>query len=183
MKIISWNCAGAYRNKIDKILELKPDITVIQECESLNTLKATCKDKLPLKSFWFSEHDHNKGVGIFFYNDYEILSIEYYSIIEFIVPLRIKNKFNFHLFAIWAMQGRGEGSAYTGQVERAVNKYYKNILENNESILIGDFNSPHIEESVDKPRIEYSLVESFKDLGVSSAYHVTDVNYFCNPQK
>lgn len=72
--MISWNCQGAYRNKIDKILELKPDIAVIQECESSVSLRVACKDKLPIKSFWFSERDHNKGVGIFFHNDYEILS-------------------------------------------------------------------------------------------------------------
>lgn len=171
MRIISWNCGGAYRNKIDRILELKPDIAVIQECESLDDMRIICKDKLPLKSLWFSERDHNKGVGIFFHNDYEILSIEYYSRIEFIVPMRIKNKFDFYLFAIWAMQGRGEGSAYTGQVERAVQKYYKDILENNESILIGDYNSPHIDEPVNEPEIEYSLIDLFRDLGIFSAYH------------
>lgn len=171
MRIVSWNCAGAYRDKIHKIIELKPDIAVIQECESLDELKEHCKDNIPQKNFWFSERDYNKGVGIFFYDDFEILSIEYYSSIEFIVPLRIKNEFDFYLFAIWAMQGRGEGATYTGQVERAVNKYYKNILENHASILIGDYNSPHIELPVDKPRIEYSLVDSFRNLGILSAYH------------
>lgn len=171
MRIVSWNCAGDYRDKIHKIIELKPDIAVIQECECLDELKEQRKDNIPQKSFWFSERDHSKGVGIFFYNDFNILSIEYYSKIEFIVPLRIKNKFDFYLFAIWAMQGRGEGAAYTGQVERAANKYYKNILENHPSILIGDYNSPHIELPVDKPRIEYSLVDSYRNLGISSAYH------------
>lgn len=171
MRIVSWNCGGAYRNKIDKILELEPDIAVIQECESLDDLKASAKAKIPEKSFWFSERDHNKGVGIFFYTDYEILSIQYYSRIEFIVPIRIRNEFDFYLFAVWAMEGRGEGSAYTGQVERAVNKYYKDILKNNDSILVGDYNSPNIHKPVDEPEIEYSLVDSLKDLGIHSAYH------------
>lgn len=171
MRIISWNCAGAYRNKIHKIEDLKPDIAVIQECENLNELRAANDVNVPVKSFWFSERDHNKGVGIFFYGDFDILSIEYYSLVEFIVPLRIKNGLDFYLFAIWAMIGRGEGSAYTGQVEKAVNKYYKTILKTNEAILIGDFNSPHIEKSVDKPRIEYSLVDLFRDLGIFSVYH------------
>ncbi|GAH01772.1 unnamed protein product, partial [marine sediment metagenome] len=30
MRIISWNCQGGYRNKIDKVLELSSDIAVIQ---------------------------------------------------------------------------------------------------------------------------------------------------------
>ncbi|MFC2165397.1 endonuclease/exonuclease/phosphatase family protein [Acidobacteriota bacterium] len=171
MRIVSWNCAGAYRDKIHKILELKPDIAVIQECECLDALRESRKDKIPQKSLWFSDIDHNKGVGIFFYDDSEILSIEYYSRIEFIVPLRIKSKFEFYFFAIWAMQGRGEGVAYTGQIERAVNKFYKNILMKHPSVLIGDYNSPNIELPVDKPRINYSLVDSLKELNIVSAYH------------
>jgi len=91
MRIISWNCGGGYRKKIDKISELNPDIAVIQECESLETLRTSCKDKLPKKSFWFSERDYNKGVGIFFYGDYEILSVEHYSSIEFVIPMKIRN--------------------------------------------------------------------------------------------
>ena len=98
MRIVSWNCAGASRDKFHEIMELKPDIAVIQECECLDGLKFQGEDKFPLKSFWFSEHDHNKGVGIFFCDEIEILSIEYYSRIEFIVPIRIKNKFDFYLF-------------------------------------------------------------------------------------
>ena len=53
MRIISWNCGGGYRKKIDRILELNPDIAVIQECESVEKLRSFCKDKIPLKSFWF----------------------------------------------------------------------------------------------------------------------------------
>ena len=33
MRIISWNCNGAFRNKINSILSLNGDIYVIQEAE------------------------------------------------------------------------------------------------------------------------------------------------------
>ena len=36
MRIISWNCNGAFRNKINSILSLNGDIYVIQETEVLN---------------------------------------------------------------------------------------------------------------------------------------------------
>jgi|GEM_PF-7092758 len=42
MRIISWNCGGAYRKKIDKVLELNPDIAVIQECEFKLKLNMAC---------------------------------------------------------------------------------------------------------------------------------------------
>jgi exonuclease III len=33
MKIVSWNCNGAFRKKFEIIQSLAPDIMVIQECE------------------------------------------------------------------------------------------------------------------------------------------------------
>ncbi len=170
MRIISWNCQGGYRKKIDNILEIKPDIVVIQECENLEKLRVFCKEKIPLKSFWFGGFYPHKGVGVFFYKDYQILSMENNISIEFIVPMKITNNFEFHLFAIWAMAPLGEDKdkTYPYQIEKAVKKY-KNILKNNLSILIGDYNTPNIEKPVEKTG--FMVNEEFKKLEIFSAYH------------
>lgn len=34
MRIVSWNCAGKFREKFQSILPLNADIYVIQECEN-----------------------------------------------------------------------------------------------------------------------------------------------------
>jgi len=170
VRIISWNCQGGYRKKIEKILELKPDIAVIQECENLEKLRVFCKEKIPLKSFWFGGFYPHRGVGVFFYKDYQILSMENNISIEFIIPMKIMNNFEFYLFAIWAMAPLGEdkGKSYTYQIEKAVKKY-KNILKNNLSILIGDYNTYHIEKPVEKTG--FMVIEEFKKLEIFSAYH------------
>jgi len=170
MRIISWNCQGGYRKKIDNILELKPDIVVIQECENLEKLHAFCKEKIPLKSFWFGGFFPHRGVGVFFYKDYQILSMENDISIEFIVPMKIMNNFKFYLFAIWAMAPLGEdkGKPYTYQIEKVVKKY-RNVLKNNLSILIGDYNTPNIEKPVEKTG--FMVNEEFKKLEIFSAYH------------
>jgi exodeoxyribonuclease III len=33
MRLISWNCQGAFRKKADIIMAQRPDILVVQECE------------------------------------------------------------------------------------------------------------------------------------------------------
>ena len=170
MRIISWNCQGGYRKKIDNILELNPDIVVIQECESLESLRSFCKEKIPLKSFWFGGFYPHKGLGVFFYKDYQILSIDNDISIEFIVPMKIMNNFEFYLFAIWAMapMGKDKGKSYTYQIEKTITKH-EGILRNNLSILIGDYNTPNIEKPVEKTG--FMVIEEFKKLEIFSAYH------------
>jgi exodeoxyribonuclease-3 len=168
MRIISWNCRGAYHKKIDKIIELDPDIAVIQECENLEKLRVSSQEKIPLKSYWFGGFYKPRGVGVFFYKDYEILSTEYDTSIEFIIPMKIRNNQDFYLFAVWAMAPKDKKRSYTYQIERALERY-KAILKNNDSILIGDYNSPHIEKPNELTGVR--VVELFKKLGIFSAYH------------
>lgn len=34
MKIVTWNCQGAFRRKAAPIAQFRPDLAVIQECEA-----------------------------------------------------------------------------------------------------------------------------------------------------
>jgi hypothetical protein len=53
MKIIEWNCQGAFRNKYERIMALEPDILIVPECES----KHKFGDIIPEPSdfFWYGD--------------------------------------------------------------------------------------------------------------------------------
>lgn len=64
MKLITWNCQGAFRKKADTILLKRPDILVVQECEPPDKLVFNSTTQWPNDFLWFGDNKH-KGLGIF----------------------------------------------------------------------------------------------------------------------
>ena len=74
MKLITWNCQGAFRKKAEIILTLNPDILVIQECESPERLIFKNSTMKPNDFLWFGDNQ-NKGLGIFSFGNFFRISL------------------------------------------------------------------------------------------------------------
>ena len=160
-----------YRKKATLVLACKPDIVVVPECEHPDKLKFETGTPLPNDVFWFGNNP-NKGLGVFSYSNYEFQLNEIHNPgFRTILPLTVKNeKFQFTLLAIWANNPEDRGFQYVGQVWKAIN-FYSDLLKNERTILIGDFNSNTI---WDKPRREgnhSTVVEFLANKGIHSVYH------------
>ena len=109
MKIISWNCKMALRNKLDFITKLDPDIVVVPECENFGHQTS--------HRLWFGDNK-NKGIGIFSYSDFEIeINPNYNPSFKYIIPIIVKGPINFDLLAVWAMNDSIDvRRRYIGQV-------------------------------------------------------------------
>ena len=169
MRIVTWNCQGAFRKKADSILKLRPDILIIQECESFDKLGA-----LSLKycdSYWYSDSDR-KGIAIFTFSDYKIeLLPQFNPEFRFVLPLRIYNNgLSLTLFAIWAMNNKENRVArYIGQVWFAINYYYE--IFDSSTLLIGDFNSNKIWDYKDRVGSHSDVVTKLYEYDIHSVYH------------
>jgi len=161
----------AFRKKASLILEHKPDIVIIPECEHPDKLKFEPGIAFPDDIFWFG-NNQNKGLGVFSYNNYKFqIDKNHNPDYRTVLPLLVTNKkLKFTLFAIWANNPQDKGFEYVGQVWKALN-FYNGLLKNKKTILVGDFNSNTI---WDKPRREgnhSTVVDFLASRGIHSTYH------------
>jgi exodeoxyribonuclease III len=172
MRIIEWNCQGAFRLKNEKILSFKPDILIIPECENEDKLKFGKLTPKPNEFIWFGDST-NKGIGIFSYSDYSFEFLKSFNPeFKHVIPLKATRLGeSFFLFAIWAMNNKENPDArYIEQVWLAIN-YYKELL-NGDTILIGDFNSNQIWDYKERVGNHSDVVGFLKERNIYSLYHL-----------
>ncbi len=91
MKIITWNCNMAFRKKADFILEKKPDVLIIPECENPDKLIFKNETIKPTDLFWFGKNP-NKGIGVFTYSDFKISLLDIHNPeFKYVIPLSVYN--------------------------------------------------------------------------------------------
>ena len=171
MRLVTWNCKMAFRNKAADVLSFSPDIIIIPECENPAKIAKKSNDLLS-ECLWFGNNP-NKGIAIFGLNGYKIsLREEYNEENKWIVPIRVEGKHSFTLFAVWACNCPSDRKlSYIGQVYRAFNDHYKKILEEDNIIIAGDFNSNKIWDNWQRIGNHSAVVNMFEKYGIKSAYH------------
>jgi len=171
MRLITWNCQGAFRKKADFILALQPDILVIQECEHPDKLKFSAETLKPDSVYWYSDGG-KKGIGIFSYSNYKFeLLPEFNPEFRYVLPIQVTgNGQTFTLLAVWAMDNKEKREArYIGQVWLAIN-HYKDLLGSS-TILIGDFNSNKIWDYKDRVGSHSDVVRYLASRDIHSVHH------------
>jgi exodeoxyribonuclease III len=171
MKLISWNCQGAFRKKANIILAHRPDILVIQECEHPDKLVFEEPASKPRDIYWYSDGG-KKGLGLFSYSDFKFELLPVFTPeFRYILPFRVTgNSQTFIFFAIWAMNNKEKRDArYIGQIWLAI-KHYIDLLGTS-TILIGDFNSNKIWDYKDRVGTHSDVVSLLADKDIHSVYH------------
>jgi exodeoxyribonuclease III len=171
MKIITWNCNMAYRKKAGVLLQYKPDIVVVQECEHPDKLVFPAGIAKPTGMVWIGSN-HHKGLGIFSYSSFTIGLIKTHNPdIRLIAPLKISNgPYSITLLAIWAHNPLDKDGQYITQVWKAL-AHYKKIIQAERTVLIGDFNSNAIWDRPRRKGNHSHVVEELARKNIHSVYH------------
>lgn len=167
----------AFRNKAQFAAHYKPDILIVPECENPDKLKYKEPEHCPTNAVWFGENP-NKGLGIFSYTglNLNVLNI-HNSAFKMVVPVTASDHNSaFTVFAVWANNPADKDGQYVTQVWKAIH-YYKDLLENDNVILAGDFNSNTIWDRPSRKGNHSDVVAMLAGKGIHSVYH----KYFKQP--
>jgi exodeoxyribonuclease-3 len=171
VKVFSWNCNMAFREKARKALALKPDLLVIPECECPDKLELDSDVKQPSQMVWVGDNP-NKGLGVFSYSDFKLdLHDTYDPCIKYVAPIVVSGKVHFNLLAVWATNNKKDHDRrYIAQVWLAVKKYETLLSE--PALIVGDFNWNKIWD--DSRNLRGNLTQTVEFLskkGIVSLYH------------
>ena len=167
MRIVTWNCNGAFRRKICHIDVLDADVLVIQECEDPSA--STSEYKAWAENYLWAGSGKNKGIGIFRKNggSVEPLSWNDGGFQQFL-PARIDGHLD--ILAVWTRQVAASNFRYIGQFWKYL-QLHKAALNAN-VVICGDFNSNQI---WDKRGRIWNHTECVKELEANqfgSLYHL-----------
>jgi len=174
MKIISWNCNGAFRKKFQFISQEEADIYIIQECEDP---KQIIKIDPSFESFsnnhlWTGKNK-NKGLGVFIRNRISFKKIDFSNKynefeVKWFIPFEINNQ---QIIAVWSHQGDSDEYRYIGQFWCFL-QINKELLKN--SIILGDFNSNAIWDYKRSECTHTNCVKQLNEIGIKSIYHTLE---------
>ncbi len=152
-------------------MALKPDILIIQECESLEKLKYKIEIPPATNALWFGTNPH-KGIAIFSFGKTKISVLpDHNEAFKLVIPVAVSAAgYHFNLFAIWAHNPADADGQYIEQVWKAIN-YYDALLSTQDAILIGDFNSNTIWDKKHRPANHSNVVKYLEAKNIHSTYH------------
>jgi exonuclease III len=170
MRILTWNAAMKFRNKIEQVIPFMADILVIPECEAPQKwIKSSYVEDI-YQFKWFGENQ-NKGIGVITLNDSYQLEVHalYNEKFQYIIPLVVSGREEFVLLAVWSQKTKDTFQNYIGQIYLAL-QHYKSLLKG-PCIIIGDWNSNQIFNHIKRVGNHTEVVDMLALNGITSFYH------------
>jgi len=171
MRFATWNCKGALRRKLERILPEGIDVLVAPEAEQPlafnNVIGAP-----PLRSSLWTGDSQTKGIAILSFGDYSLtVHHDFDPAHKYILPVEVHGPTSFLLFAVWTVPGPCR-NWYIEPLISALGAY-RHLLDHPRVIWAGDFNQNAVWDEGDSPYNFRPFVEELNAAGLRSLYHAT----------
>jgi exonuclease III len=170
LKIVSWNCNGALRNKFECLAELGADVYIIQECEDPAAMRHPGYRQWAQNYVWIGD-SASRGLGIFSPKDLRIEPLDWSNTyqdhqVKHFLPCSINNDIT--ILAVWTHQNNSPTFGYIGQFWKYLQT---NKLQLKDALIAGDFNSNALWDTWDRWWNHSDVVRELGEIGIESLYH------------
>ncbi len=157
----------AFRLKFDRLLSLRPDVAVVQECADPD---AAGKGWRPdCASYDWIGFNPDKGLGIFTFGDLTLTrSASYSETYALYLPVTVSGRCRFNLLGLWAADPRKVPDGATNEPSAAL-YHYHSFLAAGPSVVAGDFNRLPQQMSVRNGGPGSSIVDLLAAAGLTNA--------------
>jgi len=172
MKVLTWNCNGGFRNKVQALSSFDCDLYIIQECEDPSRVsRSTIEYKVFTQNHIWEGDNKNKGLGVFAKKSSVItkksLNLAFGEHrLKWFISFSFENRIDF--VATWAHRGDTGEFRYIGQ-------FYKMLCNNlddlKDKVFIGDFNSNKIWDYKRVDGDHSTCLKILESNGIYSLYH------------
>jgi exonuclease III len=167
LKIITWNCNGAFRKKYHTLEEFGADLLVIQECE--DPARSTEKYAEWAGACLWVGGNKNRGLGVFPRNGTELRQLDWPDDnLQRFLPCRVNDSLT--LLAVWTMQANLPTFQYIGQLWKYLQLNKEKMGEGN-IVVCGDWNSNVVWDKYDRWWNHSDVVRELVELDIHSMYH------------
>jgi exodeoxyribonuclease-3 len=172
LRIVSWNCGMRAHDKLDKLLSLRPDVAIVQECAEPEILQRKSPDFAFSGCKW-SGANRSKGLGVFSFGGLSLRRHELWDRrFHVFLPVEVRGQVCINLLAVWAFNRRVPPDVTPNPATTLDSvEHYRSLLSSHPSIVAGDFNDSVV---WDKPGQvgRFAAVDSaLRSIGLASVYH------------
>ena len=167
MKIVSWNCNGAFRKKHEAVETLNPDLIIVQECE--DPARSTKAFRSWAGNYVWYGHNKNRGIGVFARSELALLTLDWDDDgLELFLPCEIAGSLT--LLGVWTKYANSPNFRYIGQLWKYM-QLHKSTMCHRPFLLCGDLNSNKCWDEWDRWWNHTDVVRELEEIGVHSVYH------------
>jgi exodeoxyribonuclease-3 len=170
MRLITWNCRGAFGKKHAAVAALNPDVLVVPEAGQLGNLP-NVRGAARIRSCEWVGSTTTRGLGVVSYGDYSLRVHEAYDPRHrWILPLHVDGPLSFTLFAVWTVKDEETGYYCTPLFEAL--ETYRDILGSPGVVWAGDFNQSTLFDKPSDSRHFSHWISKAEEHGLKSLYHL-----------
>lgn len=168
ISLISWNCNGAFRKKVEYLKPLDTELWVIQEAEDPKESTKAYQELIGENYIWIGSNK-NKGLLVVSTVEEKVLFLDWDNPenLQMFIPFVFKEQV---FLAAWTKQADSPTFGYIGQLWKYI-KQNKHLFERHRPIIVGDLNSNVIWDKWDRWWNHSDIVRILEGMGIKSLYH------------